>query len=213
MAGTSTPSKISDGTVRYRPRFRDAGGRQHERRFRPKVNAQRWLDEQTSHLSRGPGRRPSAGGGRWRTGRDRGSTLRRRSSRARATVIGHCWGSTCSRYGVVTALRTSLMRTLPSGRPHWSAKGWDPPPFGRRTGFFGFVLTLEVQDGRIPRNPAEGVPLPRSHAASLASSPEEKWRASPLLPASMPTSSSYWPGLHRAPVGRTGGATGAPGGP
>jgi hypothetical protein len=36
--------------ARYRARYRDAGGRQHERRFVREVDAQRWLDEATSAL-------------------------------------------------------------------------------------------------------------------------------------------------------------------
>ncbi|SEO75415.1 tyrosine-type recombinase/integrase [Trujillonella endophytica] len=40
-----------DGT--YRPRFRDASGKEHARHFKRKVDAQRWLDEQTAALVRG----------------------------------------------------------------------------------------------------------------------------------------------------------------
>lgn len=50
MAGTITSGKISDGSTRYRARYRDAGGRQHEKRFAPKVDARWWLDEATSAL-------------------------------------------------------------------------------------------------------------------------------------------------------------------
>ena len=35
-----------DGT--YRPRFRDASGKEHARHFKRKVDAQRWLDEMTA---------------------------------------------------------------------------------------------------------------------------------------------------------------------
>ncbi len=50
MAGTITSGKISDGSTRYRARYRDPGGRQHEKRFARKVDARRWLDEATSAL-------------------------------------------------------------------------------------------------------------------------------------------------------------------
>ena len=40
-----------DGT--YRPRYRDENGREHARHFKRKVDAQRWLDEQTAALVRG----------------------------------------------------------------------------------------------------------------------------------------------------------------
>jgi site-specific recombinase XerC len=50
MAGSITRITLSDGSARYRARYRDPGGRQHERRFVRKVDAQRWLDEATSAL-------------------------------------------------------------------------------------------------------------------------------------------------------------------
>src|SRR3954462_134579 len=59
-AGTSTSTRgmtvasiarRPDGT--YRPRYRDAAGKEHARHFKRKVDAQRWLDEQTAALVRG----------------------------------------------------------------------------------------------------------------------------------------------------------------
>jgi hypothetical protein len=48
MDGSISRVRISDGKFRYRARYRDPSGRQHERRFPRKVDAQRWLDETTS---------------------------------------------------------------------------------------------------------------------------------------------------------------------
>ncbi len=50
MDGLITRITLSDGSTRYRARYRDPGGRQHERRFARKVDAQRWLDEATAAL-------------------------------------------------------------------------------------------------------------------------------------------------------------------
>ncbi len=50
MDGLITRIALSDGSTRYRARYRDPGGRQHERRFARKVDAQRWLDEATAAL-------------------------------------------------------------------------------------------------------------------------------------------------------------------
>ena len=50
MVGSISRITLSDGSTRYRARYRDPGGRQHERRFARKVDAQRWLDEATSAL-------------------------------------------------------------------------------------------------------------------------------------------------------------------
>jgi hypothetical protein len=44
--GSITRITLSDGTSRYR----DPGGRQHEKRFVRKVDSRRWLDEATSAL-------------------------------------------------------------------------------------------------------------------------------------------------------------------
>jgi hypothetical protein len=48
--GSITRITLSDGTSRYRARYRDPSGRQHEKRFARKADAQRWLDEATSAL-------------------------------------------------------------------------------------------------------------------------------------------------------------------
>src|SRR3954449_4315848 len=48
-----------DGT--YRPRFRDAAGKEHARHFKRKVDAQRWLDEMTAAMVTGQYVDPSAG--------------------------------------------------------------------------------------------------------------------------------------------------------
>jgi len=37
-------------TVFWRARYRDAGGKQHERHFARKTDAQRWLDEVTASV-------------------------------------------------------------------------------------------------------------------------------------------------------------------
>ncbi len=50
MAGSSAALKTRDGTTRYRARYRDPTGRQHEKRFTRKINARRWLEEATSAL-------------------------------------------------------------------------------------------------------------------------------------------------------------------
>lgn len=50
MDGSITLVVLTDGTRRYRARYRNAGARQHEKRFVRKVDAQRRLDEATSAL-------------------------------------------------------------------------------------------------------------------------------------------------------------------
>jgi hypothetical protein len=48
-----------DGT--YRPRYRDADGKEHARHFKRKTDAQRWLDEVTATLVTGMYVDPKAG--------------------------------------------------------------------------------------------------------------------------------------------------------
>jgi integrase len=50
--------KRPDGT--YRARYRDGAGKEHARHFARKINAQRWLDEQTAALVRGDYTDPKA---------------------------------------------------------------------------------------------------------------------------------------------------------
>ena len=48
--GSTDVDVLSDGSGRYRSCYRDARGRQHHDRSMRKVDAQRWLDEQTSAI-------------------------------------------------------------------------------------------------------------------------------------------------------------------
>lgn len=54
-----------DGT--YRPRYRDENGKEHARHFKRKVDAQRWLDEQTAAMVTGTYVDPAAGKMTFRT--------------------------------------------------------------------------------------------------------------------------------------------------
>lgn len=161
MAGTITGSKISDGSTRYRARYRDAGGRQHEKRFARKIDARRWLDEATSALVTQTWTAPERG-------------------RVTVAVWAKQWleaqtgikPSTHYRYG-------SLLRThiLPAWGQHrladithadvaaWVARlrsqGSAPSTVRQTHRVFSLLLGLAVRDGRIPRNPADRVPLPR----------------------------------------------------
>lgn len=161
MAGTITSGKISDGSTRYRARYRDTGNRQHEKRFARKVDARRWLDEATSALVTQTWTSPERG-------------------RVTVTSWAEQWlaaqtgvkPSTHYRYG-------SLLRThiVPAWGQHrladvshadvaaWvarlRAKGSAPATVRQIHRVFSLLLSLAVRDGRIPRNPADRVPLPR----------------------------------------------------
>lgn len=161
MAGTITGTKISDGTIRYRARYRDAGGRQHEKRFARKIDARRWLDEATSALVTQTWTAPERG-------------------RMTVTVWAKRWleaqtgikPSTHYRYG--SLLRTHILPTWEQYRladithadvAAWTARlrsqGSAPATVRQTHRVFSLLLGLAVRDGRIPRNPADRVPLPR----------------------------------------------------
>jgi len=161
MAGTITGTKISDGTSRYRARYRDAGGRQHEKRFVRKVDARRWLDEATSALVTQTWTAPERG-------RITVNAWAKRWLEAQTGIKP----STRYRYG--SLLRTHILPTWGQYRladiTHADVAAWvarlrsqgSAPATVRQTHrVFSLLLGLAVRDGRIPRNPADRVPLPR----------------------------------------------------
>jgi len=117
MVGSISRITLSDGSTRYRPRYRDPGGRQHERRFARKVDAQRWLDEATSALVTQTWTAPERGRITVADWADRWLSSQTGSSRAPSTGTGTCCGPTCCRRGVSTGSPTSPTPTSPCGWP------------------------------------------------------------------------------------------------
>ena len=161
MAGSITRITLSDGSARYRARYRDPGGRQHERRFVRKVDAQRWLDEATSALVTQTWTAPERGrvtvadwADRWLASQTgvKPSTLYRYGNLLRTHVLP-TWGK--HRLADVTHADVAV----------WVAKllaqGSAAGTVRQAHRVFSLLLGLAVRDGRIPRNPAERVPLPR----------------------------------------------------
>ena len=162
MAGTITVDVLSDGSKRYRSRYRDAGGRQHEKRFKRRVDAQRWLDEQTSAIVTQTWTAPERGrvtveawAEQWLAAQTglKPSTLYRYRSLLRAQLLPR-WGQ--HRLADVTHAEVAA----------WVAQlvgsGLAPATVRQAHRVLALILTLAVRDGRIPRNPAAGVPLPRA---------------------------------------------------
>jgi hypothetical protein len=193
MDGSISRVRIGDGTFRYRARYRDPSGRQHERRFPRKVDAQRWLDEATSALVT-----------RTWTAPERGRvTVAEWAERWLAAQTG-LKPSTHYRYG--TLLRA---HKLPAWGNHrladvthsdvatWVAqlrqRGSAPGTVRHAHRVFSLLLDLAVRDGRIPRNPAQRVPLPRIVRDEPASSPGTRSRSLPTPPVRTATSSASWP--------------------
>ncbi len=162
MAGTITVDVLSDGSKRYRSRYRDAGGRQHEKRFKRRVDAQRWLDEQTSAIVTQTWTAPERGrvtveawAEQWLAAQTglKPSTLYRYRSLLRAQLLPR-WGR--HRLADVTHAEVAAwVAQLVAG-------GLAPATVRQAHRVLALILTLAVRDGRIPRNPAAGVPLPRA---------------------------------------------------
>jgi integrase len=161
MDGSISRITLSDGSTRYRARYRDPGGRQHERRFARKVDAQRWLDEATSALVTQTWTAPVRGR----------VTVKEWSDRWLASQTGV---KPSTRYRYANLLRTHVLPTWGQYRladvTHadvavWTAglltRGAAPGTVRQAHRVFSLLLNLAVRDGRIPRNPAERVPLPR----------------------------------------------------
>jgi integrase len=161
MDGSITLVMLRDGSRRYRARYRDAGARQHEKRFVRKVDAQRWLDEATSALVTQTWTAPERGR----------VTVAAWAEQWLASQTG-IKPSTHYRYG--SLLRTHVLPTWGRHRladvthadvAAWVAqllaRGSAPSTVRQSHRVFSLLLSLAVRDGRIPRNPADRVPLPR----------------------------------------------------
>lgn len=161
MDGSITRITLSDGSTRYRARYRDPGGRQHEKRFARKVDAQRWLDEASSAMVTQTWTAPARGrvtvadwAARWRDSQTgiKPSTLYRYGTLLRAHVLP-AWGD----YRLADVTHADVASWVARLRTQGSAPG----TVRQAHRVFSLLLDLAVRDGRIPRNPAERVPLPR----------------------------------------------------
>src|SRR3954470_11970782 len=99
MDGSISRVRLSDGSFRYRARYRDPSGRQHERRFPRKVDAQRWLDEATSALVTRTWAAPQRGRVTIAEWAERGRPPRRAPSPAPTTGTARFCAPTYSRHG------------------------------------------------------------------------------------------------------------------
>jgi Phage integrase, N-terminal SAM-like domain len=151
--------KRADG--RYRARYRDASGREHAKHFHRKVDAQRWLRDETSKVDRGEWTDPK---------------------RAKVTLgeLANLWlarqhhlkPSTRQRYASIVALHiVPALGSLRVGAADydqcadWVSRLTASGPSGSSVRQGHRVLSLVLSDAvkarRIPSNPAEGVPLPK----------------------------------------------------
>ncbi len=131
----------------------------------PQVDAQHWLDEQTSALVTQTWTAPERGrviveawAEQWLAAQTglKPSTLYRYRWLLRSQVLPR-WG----RYRLADLAHADIAAWV----AQMTAGGLAPATVRQAHRVLALVLTLAVRDGRIPRNPAVGVPLPRVRRA------------------------------------------------
>jgi integrase len=188
-------AKREDG--RYRARYRDAAGKEHSKHFTRKQDAQRWLNDVTAAVVTGTYVDPRRGRvtvGEWaRTWLDGRADLK---------------PSTRERYEGI--LRTHVL-------PRWSdvrltdvghadvqawvtglTKGSQPASVRKTHRVISMLLDAAVRDGRLSRNPASGLSLPRVVAPERMYLSHEQVHA---LVAAIRTTEDAW---HHPVKGRDG---------
>src|SRR3954465_5030933 len=158
-----------DGT--YRPRFRDETGKEHARHFKRKVDAQRWLDEQTGAVGTGAYVDPRAGrvpfaeyAEQWRATQ----VVRPTTGLAYERVL---------RRNVYPRLGTRPLASIRSseiqGLVAWlCTEAEDRPALAARTvrvtlSVTSAVFKAAVRDRRLVSNPCAGVRLPEIHKSRV----------------------------------------------
>jgi integrase len=148
-----------DGT--YRPRFRDAAGKEHARHFKRKVDAQRWLDEMTAAMVTGQYVDPAAG----RVTVRQYAEQWRASQVHRPTTAAHV--ETMLRRHVYPALgQKRLSSVLPSDVQALVKRlslALAPSTVGVVHRILASIFKAAVRDRRIAASPCEGTKLPKVH--------------------------------------------------
>ncbi|QZH66938.1 tyrosine-type recombinase/integrase [Mycolicibacterium farcinogenes] len=145
---------------RWRARYVDSRGNEHEKLFARKVDATKWLDEVTSTIVTGTYVAPNAGTvsvgeihQQWlkTQAHVKDSTKAARAS-AWSVHVRDRWQDT-----PVAEVQTSAVRAWVNEL----AEGSAAPTIENALGVLRMVLALAVEDKRIPRNPCDGVKAPR----------------------------------------------------
>jgi len=157
MAGSV--KKRPDG--KYRARYRDAAGKEHAKHFDRKLDADRWLATVQVALTRGEWIDPALGRvtlADWsRTWLD-GMAHLKPSTRVRyASILTE---HVLPRWGTVPLTRITHADAS-SWVGHLATSGMAASSVRQVYRVFSLLLDLAVRDGRLPRNPAAGIRLPR----------------------------------------------------
>jgi len=152
-------AKRPDG--RWRARYRDPAGRERSQHFSRKLDAQRWLATVEVAVGRGEWLDPSLGkvtvgewGRQWFANQSQlKPTTRERYRGLIAQQLDPTWAPV-----PLQAVTNSAVATWVSGL---TASGLSGSTVRHAHRVLSMILGAAVRDGRIPRNPAVGVRLPR----------------------------------------------------
>ena len=149
---------------RWRPRYRDAAGKEHARHFQRKVDAQRWLDGVTAAVETGTYVDPRAGRitvGEWAEKWLEGQAQLKPTTRSRYRGI-------LDRHVLPHWAAVQLIAVSHADVQAWVAAqrvAAAPATVRKHFRVLSLILDLAVRDGRLPRNPCHGVNLPRLEQA------------------------------------------------
>jgi integrase len=153
-------AKRPDG--RWRARYRDAAGNEHSRHFDRKIDASQWLDGVTSAVVTSTYVDPKLGRvtvGAWAKQWLAAQLQLKESTRVR-------YAGLLARQVLPTWDSVRLTDVSHADVAKWvtglSASGLAPSSVRQAHRVLSLVLGLAVRDGRLPRNPADGAPLPRA---------------------------------------------------
>lgn len=152
--------KLDGGS--WRARYRDDAGKEHAKHFARKIDGQRWLDQVTAAVQTGTYADPKSGratvgewSAQWLTAQShlKPSTYVRYESLLRCQVFPRWEAVPLSRVGhaEVAAWVADL-----------SASGLAGSTIRQAHRVLSLMLALALRDGRLGRNPADGVKLPRA---------------------------------------------------
>ncbi len=156
-------AKRPDG--QWRARYRDSAGKEHSRHFARKIDAQQWLDSVTTSVRTGMYVDPKAGQmtvGEWAqrwfaTKADLKATTKRTYEGLMRTHILPDWAT--------VKLSDVTHEAVAAWTAGLSGKGLSASTVRQTHRVLSLVLALAVKDGRLARNAADGVPLPRAAKA------------------------------------------------
>lgn len=149
-------ASIQKRGARWFARYRDDTGREHAQRFDRKVDAQRWLDEQTASLVTGQYVDPRAGrvtlrefAEAWRLAAPHAPTMRDKVQRTLKRHVYPTFGDL-----PVSAIRPSAVQAWVSGLP------LAPGSAKVALGYLSSVFRAAVRDRLVAANPCDGVTVP-----------------------------------------------------